>query len=155
MTTALDVAHWFAGSIDRDSGDSITHLKLQKLVYYAQAWSLALKKRPLFDEDLQAWAHGPVSESVYRNYEGSSWNALPCPETVPDFDSDTEEFLTEVLGAYVGFTAKQLEAMTHAELPWQEARGGLPPEAKSQNVIRKDTMASYYSKLFSDNGEEE
>ena len=42
MTTALDIAHWFAGSIDREAGDSITHLKVQKLVYYAQAWSLAL-----------------------------------------------------------------------------------------------------------------
>lgn len=64
--TASQIAKWLLSAIDRDSGDSITPLKLQKLIYYAQAWSLALPERayPLFDEDMQAWAHGPVVESV-------------------------------------------------------------------------------------------
>ena len=55
MATALQIADWFAGAIDREAGDSITHLKLQKLVYYAQAWFLALNDKPLFEEEMQAW----------------------------------------------------------------------------------------------------
>ena len=51
-----DVANWFTCNIDREVGDSITHLKLQKLIYYAQAWSLALKGKTLFEEEIQAWA---------------------------------------------------------------------------------------------------
>ncbi|PBB94991.1 type II toxin-antitoxin system antitoxin SocA domain-containing protein [Mesorhizobium sp. WSM3862] len=158
MTTALEVADWFLGSIDRESGDSITHLKLQKLVYYAQAWALALQGRPLFDEELKAWAHGPVAESVYRANEGSSWNALPAPKHLPEFEPEIAELLGEILASYGGFSAKQLEQMTHAELPWKEARGNLPPEARSNNVIKKETMRSFYAELYaaaSDGGKEE
>ncbi|MCD2177332.1 Panacea domain-containing protein [Rhizobium sp. C1] len=147
MATAKDVAAWFLGSIDRESGDSITHLKLQKLVYYAQAWSLALHGHPIFDEDLQAWAHGPVSESVYREFEGSSWSALPVPDKVPEFDAETEELLQDILESYGELSAKHLEHMTHSEFPWIEARNGLPPEARSTNKIKKETMARFYKEL--------
>jgi uncharacterized phage-associated protein len=150
MVTAVEVSRWFVGSIDREAGDSITHLKVQKLVYYAQAWSLALRGEPLFDEEIRAWAHGPVAESVYREYEGSSWNALPAPAEMPDFPSEVEEHLSEILGAYGGMSAKQLELLTHAERPWIDARGDLPPEARSSNVISKRAMADYYAKLYAE-----
>lgn len=76
--TANDVAKWFLSRVDRDSGDSITHLKLQKLVYYAQAWNLAHFGEPLFDEELKAWTHGPVAPSVWHEYKDSRWDALPA-----------------------------------------------------------------------------
>lgn len=148
--TASDIANWFLGAIDRDAGDAITHLKLQKLIYYAQAWSLALPKRgyPLFDEDLQAWAHGPVAESVFRDHKGNSWDALPAPDKVPEIAPDDEAHLQEILSVFGEFSAKQLERMTHNEDPWLVTRGDLPPEARSNAPIDKGLMAAFYRDLY-------
>lgn len=145
---ANDVAAWFLGNIDREAGDSITHLKLQKLVYYAQAWSLALRDKPLFDEDLQAWAHGPVAESVYQTYRKSGWEALPVPSYAPDIALDDVEHLMAILSTYGDFSAKHLERMTHSEEPWLATRGDLPSEARSNVAIPKDIMARYYKALY-------
>ncbi len=71
-----DVANWFLCNIDREAGDSITHLKLQKLLYYAQAWSLVLKGKSLFEEDFEAWAHGPVLPSIFEQYKNMGFQAL-------------------------------------------------------------------------------
>lgn len=145
--TALDVATWFLKNIDRSAGDSVTHLKLQKLVYYAQAWSLALTGQPLFEEDLQAWAHGPVAPSVYRAFAGEGWNALPAPVREVEFAEEQAALLEEIAEVYGTFQAKQLENMTHSEAPWLTARGGLPPEAPSRSVISKESMRDYYKAL--------
>lgn len=148
--TASDIANWFLGAIDRDAGDAITHLKLQKLIYYAQAWALALPQRgaPLFDEDLQAWAHGPVAESVFQEFRGNSWEALPAPEKMPEIAQEDEEHLREILDVFGEYSAKQLEKMTHNEAPWQRARGDLSPEARSNAVIEKEHMAEFYRELY-------
>lgn len=145
---AVEIAKWFVGNIDRDAGDSITPLKLQKLVYYAQAWSLALLSRPLFDEDFQAWAHGPVVESVYQEYRKCGWNAIPPSGEQVELDEETTSHVQSILDVYGDYSAKHLEAMTHCEKPWIEARGALAPEARSTNVIRKDRMADFYKSLF-------
>lgn len=155
--TASDIANWFLGAIDRDSGDAITHLKLQKLIYYAQAWSLALPSRgyPLFDEDLQAWAHGPVAESVFHQHKGNAWDALPAPAEMPDIAEDDAEHLQEILSVFGEFSAKQLERMTHSEAPWLEARGDLPVEARSNAPIDKGLMAAFYRELYERAGDEQ
>jgi uncharacterized phage-associated protein len=151
-----DVARWFVGSIDRDAGDSITHLKLQKLLYYAQAWALVELGRPLFEEDFQAWAHGPVLESVFGDYKAHGWDAIPAPEkAASDFDEETEEHLGDILSIYGDFSAKHLERMTHKEAPWKDARGDLPPEARSNAIISKDSMYRFYSKLANEVDEQE
>jgi uncharacterized phage-associated protein len=155
--TALDIARWIGANIDRDAGDSITHLKRQKLVYYAQAWALVLFGRPLFAEDLQAWAHGPVAGSVFHELKSHGWDALPCPEDVPTLDTDAEELLESFLDVYGDLSAKHLEKMTHSEDPWRDARGALPPEARTNKIIPKDHMRAYYSRLYEEagNGEEQ
>jgi uncharacterized phage-associated protein len=146
--SANEIAAWFLGNIDREAGDSITHLKLQKLVYYAQAWSLALREAHLFEEDLQAWAHGPVAESVYQRYKGAGWEALPAPEQVPELSPDVVEHLSSILVTYGDFSAKHLERMTHAEAPWLEARADLPLEARSNSPISKELMGRFYRDLY-------
>lgn len=153
MATAVDVADWFLAVIDREAGDSITHLKLQKLVYYAQAWSLALRGVPLFDEDMRAWAHGPVAESVWNKYRGNRWDALPHPGYIPELPDEDADFIGEVLDVYGDFSAKHLEEMTHRELPWIEARGSLPPEERSNTPISKRTMSDFYKKMYEEHGE--
>lgn len=118
--SARDIANWFLGAIDRDAGDAITHLKLQKLVYYAQAWSLALPARgvPLFDEEMQAWAHGPVAESLFQEHRGNSWDALPAPEETPDIADGCEPTYSDLstylwLARYIGPKKKGASVQTH------------------------------------------
>ncbi len=149
MATALDVATWFLCDIDRSAGDSITHLKLQKLVYNAQVWSLTLFEKPLFSEDMQAWAHGPVAPSVYDAFSREGWNALDTPDRALDgcFDVDQVALLAEVADVYGNFSARQLENMTHADASWREARGGLPDEAPSTAIISKEAMKNFYRAL--------
>lgn len=148
--TASQIAKWLLSAIDRDSGDSITPLKLQKLIYYAQAWSLALPKRayPLFEEDMQAWAHGPVVESVFHEYKHAGWDALPAPDEVPEIAEKDAAHLSEILSVFGEFSAKHLERMTHHEDPWLEARGDILPEARSNAVISKERMMDYYRGLY-------
>lgn len=152
--TALQVADWFRGAVDRSAGDAITHLKLQKLVYYAQAWSLALLGRPLFSEDFRAWAHGPVALSVWHAFKEHGWEALPPPDEMPDFDDETTELLRDVLRSYGEHSARKLEELTHGEEPWLRARGDLPPEASSSAVIPKEHMKRFYQRLYEDVGVE-
>ncbi|MDN7806934.1 Panacea domain-containing protein [Burkholderia gladioli] len=147
--TPIDVAAWFLNRQDLDAGDPITHLKLQKLVYYAQAWCLAMLNEPLFDEDLEAWAHGPVSRSLYDKYAGAKWNPLEAPGGEDaGFSAEQVDILQEVKEAYGRYASKRLEAMTHNEQPWLDARGSLGPEERSNAKISKETMGHFYKDLL-------
>ena len=144
--TALDIARWFINATDRESGDDMTHLKLQKLLYYAQGWALALLGDPLFDEEMQAWAHGPVAPSVWEEYREFGYDLLPPSRVRKKIDDKTTRLLESVNDNYGIFTAKRLEKMTHEEPPWKEARGKLAPEERSNARISKNTMKEFFSK---------
>jgi uncharacterized phage-associated protein len=155
MTKAIDICNWFLASIDREAGDSITHLKLQKLVYYAQAWALAQLNKPLFEEDFEAWTHGPIVPSLFHQFKDNGWEALPYPDSVPIFNSDIETLLEEVLEVYGNLSARQLENLTQNEYPWKKARGNLPDEIRATTVISKEAMKMYYKNLFETLNEEQ
>lgn len=147
MRDALDVAKYFLCRVDREAGDTISPLKLQKLVYYAQAWSLVLRDEPLFQQNIQAWPHGPVVYDVWNTYKEYKHTAIPQPDACElDFTDDELEVLEEVWNTYGELSARQLVHLTHSEQPWIEARQGLDPEEKSQEVILHETMKSYYEK---------
>lgn len=149
MRTALDVAMYFLCRVDRDAGDTMSALKLQKLVYYAQAWSLVLRDKPLFSENIEAWPHGPVVYDVWNNYREYKHTAIPEPEVCDlNFSEDEIEVLEEVWNTYGELSARQLENLTHSEQPWQEAREGLDPGEKSREVISCETMKSYYEQYL-------
>ena len=153
--TAKDIAAWILAGVDRDAGDSITHLKLQKLIYYVQAWSIALRDKPLFDEDMQAWAHGPVAETVFHEYRDQGWDAIPAPKAVPKIEDEDAEHIREGGEGESEDSAKHLERMTHSEAPWICARNGLPPEARSTRVVSKAEMKAFYKKVYEEaDGEE-
>lgn len=104
-----------------ETGDSLTHLKLQKLLYYAQGFHLALHNRPLFPEALYAWEHGPVVETVYHRYKNFGSSSLPYPEDPTSTDvltASQRELIIEVNTVYGQFSAWKLRDMTHNELPW-------------------------------------
>ena len=148
MHTALDVAAWFLNEIDREAGDSITNLKLQKLVYYAQAWSLALLNRPLFGDAVEAWAHGPVVNSVYQEYKGYEFGTLPRSRKRPQFAPQELTLLEDVLAVYGEHSAKFLENLTHEEEPWCQAWGDLPPNSRSRRPIGLAGMQRFYRGQF-------
>lgn len=125
----------------------MTTWKLQKLVYYSQAWSLVWDERPLFQARIEAWANGPVVSILYRIHRGeyliSDW-----PKGKPEALSKREkETVDAILGFYGDKTSQWLSELTHQEPPWKEARKGLLPGTRGQAEITHATMAEYYGSL--------
>ena len=144
----FDVANWFICHIDREAGDSITHLKLQKLIYYTQAWALALKGTSIFQEDFEAWTHGPVIPLIYDHYKHYGFESIPVCECEDSVTAELEEILFEVQRVYGEKSARSLELLTHQETPWILARGHLPLEARCTTAISKNNMMEYYQSLL-------
>ncbi|SFE01803.1 Uncharacterized phage-associated protein [Thermoanaerobacter thermohydrosulfuricus] len=142
--TVFDIAKAFL------TMQSMTHKKLQKLCYYAQAWHLALYKNKLFKEDFEPWIHGPVCRDLYNVYKEYGWNNIPKEEKLPDnISSEIYEFLKVVFNTYGEFTGDELEAISHSELPWREARKGLEEWEPSVNrIIDPNIMRDYYSMVY-------
>lgn len=149
MESAHDVAKHII-SFSHEHGDPVTNLKLQKLLYYAQAWHLALHDEPLFGERLEAWVHGPVVPPVYGKYKAYWWSPIDVDTAPPSFSENTSAHLDEVMGVYGGLTAYYLERLTHQELPWIKARKGLPPDEASTEVIEHEDMKFFYQSQLND-----
>ncbi len=131
----------------RERGDVLTNLKLQKLLYYAQAWHLALKDIPLFHEDFQAWVHGPVLPSQYQRFKAFEWRPILEEILFPEILLHLKTYLKEVIDVFGCETATSLELMTHQELPWKEARQDLAPDQPSTATIHKESMKTFYKSL--------
>ena len=118
-----DVAKYFLSLNDEEVGELISNLKLQKLVYYAQGFRLAITGEPLFTDTIEAWAHGPVVPSLYHEYKGFMAGAIPSPTDFDPkcIDQNTRELLDEVYAVYGQFSAWKLRNLTHAEKPWIDA----------------------------------
>lgn len=143
MLTVFDVAKFFI-HLANGTGSYISNLKLQKLVYYAQAWHLALHDAPLFEDEFEAWVHGPVVPVLYQEYKQFKWKPIIEEATEPEFTEDVKAFLDEVAEVYFACDAYELEQMTHQEDPWLIARGGLPQDAPCNAIISKELMQEYY-----------
>ncbi len=124
MYSAFDIAKYFLFMSDDDSGELLSNLKLQKLLYYAQGAYLALKGTPLFSERIFAWIHGPVVAQVYYDYQDYKNQGIPAPSSPPHIDEDTQEILNEVFSVYGQFSAWKLRDMTHREPPWERTPNG-------------------------------
>lgn len=143
MATIFDVAKYILTSLG-----SMSSMKLQKLCYYAQAWSLVWDDMPLFEEDFQAWANGPVCPELFRYTQGrfsvSESDEKGDINNLSDFQIDTIE---AVLNHYGDKSAQWLSQLTHMEDPWNEARIGVPAGMGCSNVISKESMSIYYGAL--------
>jgi len=142
MLSCFDVADYFLAQQDEDSGDTISNLKLQKLVYYAQGLHLAMYGKPLFAEQIEAWTHGPVVPALYHKYKGSGSGNLPPPDDfdLQKYDKETKEFLDEVYDVFGQFSGWKLRNMTHAEPPWAKA--------DKPGVISHESMKAYFKTLL-------
>jgi len=152
MLTCFDVAEFFI-HLANETGSYISNLKLQKLVYYAQAWHLALYNEPLFEEDFEAWVHGPVIPALYQKYKKFSWKPIQEEVEEPDIPEDILDFLGEVVKVYFGCDAYYLERMTHQENPWIQARGSLLKDDICDEIITKESMREYFKARAEESGE--
>jgi len=136
--------------LSRERGLDITNLKLQKLLYYAQAWHLAFHEEALFQDAIEAWIHGPVVPSVFRKFKSYRWNTIDCA-VYPIDDASVLDLLNSVMDAYGAISAISLEHLTHSESPWKDARAGIPFDEPSHNIIRPEAMQAFYLKLAESN----
>ncbi len=143
MATVRDVAAF----ILREQGE-MTAMKLQKLVYYSQAWSLVWDEHPLFDERIEAWANGPVVPDLYAAHRGCFKVSYDTVSGNPDaIDDDGRETITAVLKFYGPQSAQWLSDLSHKEDPWRDARAGLPDGMRGNVEISLAAMAEYYGGL--------
>jgi len=138
-------------------GDFISNKKLQKLLYYIQAWHLVYFDKNLFDDKPEAWAHGPVYPVAYHKYKKFGANPLkpvdfdftePDVFTQLDIKKEQVELVKSVLVKYGSISAYQLELISHSEQPWLEKRKGFSDFAISSEAISFSTMKSFYEKLL-------
>ncbi len=121
--SCFDVADYFLSKVDEEAGDVISNLMLQKMVYYAQGFSLAVYDKPLFEEDLIAWQHGPVCVPLYQKFQnGDCASGIPAPISLnlEKFSQSDKELLDEVYAVYGQFSAWKLRNMTLGEAPLKE-----------------------------------
>lgn len=122
MPNCYDVAAF----ILQERGE-MTTMKLQKLVYYCQAWSLVWDEAPLFPERIEAWANGPVAPVLYEEHRGA-YTIRRLSRGNPDvFDKKQRATIHSVLKFYGGKSSQWLKDLTHNEKPWRDARRGLGP----------------------------
>lgn len=125
----------------------MTTLKLQKLVYYSQAWSLVWDDDVLFSEEIQAWANGPVVPVLYAHHKGEfrvSTLDQGDPSALNDIQKET---IDKVLEDYGNESLQWLSDLTHMEDPWKNARKGLEWNEPGTTRITEESLAEYYSSL--------
>ena len=131
-------------------------MKLQKLVYYAQAWGLVWDEKPLFDSRIEAWANGPIIPDLYGQHRGLFTATIDTfPEDSEKLTEDEKETIDVVLGAYGHLNGQQLSDLSHSERPWREARKGVEDGASSTNEVSKEVMQEFYSAMQSSSAEQE
>lgn len=125
----------------------IVAIKLHKLLYYCQAWSLVWDERPLFNARIEAWANGPVVPSVYRLHRGNYYiETWPCGDR-HNLREAERETIDIVLAKYGRKSSQWLSELTHRERPWIDARRGLGPLDPGNHEITHAAMAEYYNSL--------
>lgn len=144
MATVQDVAAYILQKQGR-----MSTMKLQKLCYYSQGYSLAWDEQPIFDEDFQAWANGPVCYELFKNHRGrfsvDTWEWGDASK-LSDDEVDTVD---AVLRSYGKLSGQQLSDKTHKEQPWLEARDDLAEGAFANTVISKDNIQDYFGSIVS------
>lgn len=147
MATALDVAAYI---LSRQA--PMTAMKLQKLVYYSQAWHLVWDEQPLFGEKIEAWANGPIVRELYQAHRGRF--TLAGPQDIRSGDpsalTQSEQATVDaVLASYGDKSAHWLSELTHHEAPWWKARqgAGLGDRDRGDAVISLNDMFEYYDGL--------
>ena len=135
---------------------AMTTMKLQKLVYYSQAWSLVWDEKPLFEEAIEAWANGPVVRDLFDYHRGVYQISLMPIGNPRLLDQEQRDTVDAVLEYYGDKPAQWLIDLSHKETPWIQMRQGLPITERGNKIIPLEVIADYYSSLpIGEDGEDE
>ncbi len=147
--SASDVANYFISlsykddEVDVDIHEGITNLKLQKMLYFAQAAHLALHDKELFKDKIEAWKYGPVVPVVYHNFQQYKNQPLPRPLNIPKFHPEIKVFLDGIWELFDKYSAVELMHITHQHKPWKVAY------RKGENKeITLQALRDYYKGIF-------
>lgn len=126
-----------------------TTMKLHKLLYYCQAWSLVWDEAPLYNDHIEAWANGPVVKNLFEFHRGlyEIQQSDILIGTIASLSDKQRDTIDSVLNFYGDKSAQWLINLTHSEKPWIDARKGLEPNERGSVTIKNDAMAEYYSGL--------
>lgn len=155
-----DLAHIITHYVNQ-KGDTVSHKKLQKLLYYVEAWHLVNFQKNILEENFEAWVHGPVVPELYHKLKEFGFNNLHVVNDEQDtVDKEIEviiernkisleqiDLIESVLNRYGSLTSFELELLSHSEAPWIEARQNIPPHVPCNNIIPKDRMFEFYSSM--------
>lgn len=142
----FSVIHWFLHQSTEEM--PITHLALEKLLYFVQSWSITLNGRWMFEDDCQAWIHGAVYPKAYQVFKNFGYRPLPKVDSEISLSNDDTKILELVKKYYHDiYNAKTLEKVCHLEKPYQEARIGYLAEQVCQQIISKEQIKKYYEEI--------
>ncbi|MCY4596724.1 MAG: DUF4065 domain-containing protein [Bryobacterales bacterium] len=142
MASVFDVAAYI---LERQG--PMTTWKLQKLVYYCQAWSLVWDDDVIFPQEIEAWANGPVVRELYRAHRGT-YRIACLRKGSPETLTGTQRETVDAVPTFYGNKSPQwLSDLTHMEAPWQSARRGIPDGERGNQIIPKESLAEYYGSL--------
>ena len=150
--TTKEIADYIIASA-HETGSFLSNLKLQKLLFYAQAWHLAIHDERLLDGHFEAWVHGPVIGDLYREYKKYGWRDIDEKVEKPELDQRSIEFLEDLLDEYGPLDGRRLEWLTHREDPWKNARGELSDDEPRTDYINENDIKTYYRSKMSKDGD--
>jgi uncharacterized phage-associated protein len=146
MADVIDVANFILeiSRVDSDDGEYelISHMKLQKLVYFCQGFHLALYNEPLFPETIEAWTHGPVCPRLYhilKGYGPSPITTIVDPDKI-NLSEQEKRIINMVYDNYGQYSASRLRQITHKEGPWNNTWAG--------STIPQEAMIEYFNSLI-------
>lgn len=136
-----------------DRLDEVTPLMLQKILYYSQGISYAVQGKALFNEDCEAWVHGPVYPDVYALFKDFKYSPIDdvkfnvVKNSNYELSKDNKNILDLVLDTFGIYGGKTLEKITHEERPWITARNGYGDNVSSNEIISKDAINDYFTMI--------
>jgi len=143
MSSALNIAKYLLTLVKQDEGDTLSNLKLQKLLYYIQGYYIAFFDKPIFDDEIEAWDLGPVVSDVYSNFKEFGNKCISTDNLKFDISMLTEEdrnFVNKIFSIYNDYSASSLVDMTHQEDPWKNVY-----KKYENNKITKDSLKKFFS----------
>lgn len=153
MANPTEIARYLLWLASQEPGqDSLTQLRLHKLMYYVQGWSLAKRGRTAFDGRIEAWKHGPVVRQLYPVFKDFGNSAIPSSEGKESHEISPQDryFLRCVWESYRPFTAAKLWEKTHSERPWREARGTALSDEQCSDEIPVESMKRFFTEETKD-----
>ena len=147
MAAALNVAEYLIHlAASEDEPDPLSHLRLQKLMYYVQGWSLAIRNAPMFPDKIEAWAHGPVVAKLFLTFTDYKSDTIPSEIFwySGGLRKGDRKCIEAVWDVYKKYSATSLREMTHRETPWEQARGKAKSAERCSTEITNTSMKRFF-----------